>query len=391
MEKKNDWNLELSEYIKQGEPSKVEKTKTWETAIGLQEVDGLEPSKYLIKTAKEHIEGNINIDEAKKRISEHYEAESSRKKFEKESEEADKVAVRITEILSEKTFNFSPTEMLNIHKRLFAGIINKAGEFRDYNFTKKEWVLNGDTVIYSSFESIKETLEYDFEQERNFSYKNLGLEESIKHLCRFTSNIWQIHPFCEGNTRTTAVFIIKYLRTFGFKLNYEVFAENSWYFRNSLVRANYKNFEKNIFEDTSFLEKFFYNLLTGSNYELKNRYAHIDYVQEENRKENIINNQTLEEQAIINILKNKPTVTQEEIASEINKSLRTVKNYMAEMQEKGLIKRVNSRKNGEWIVKLYKKFNPDVDKKPAFRDVETNELYSSIYARILIEKLNDEV
>ena len=213
-------------------------------------------------------------------------------------------------------------------------------------------MLNGDTVIYSSCESIKETLEYDFEQERNFSYKNLGLEESIKHLCRFTSNIWQIHPFCEGNTRTTAVFIIKYLRTFGFKLNDEVFAENSWYFRNSLVRANYKNFEKNVFEDTSFLEKFFYNLLTVSDYELKNRYAHIDYVQEENKAKNTTNNQTLEEQAIINILKNKPTVTQEEIASEINKSLRTVKNYMAEMQEKGLIERVNSRKNGEWIVKL---------------------------------------
>ena len=225
MEKKNDWSLELSEYIKQGEPSKVEKTKMWETAIGLQAVDGLEPSKYLIKTAKEHIEGNINIDEVKKRITEYYEAENSRKDYEKESEEADKVAVRITEILSEKTFNFSPTEMLNIHKRLFTGIIDKAGEFRDYNFTKKEWVLNGDTVIYSSFESIKDTLEYDFEQERNFSYRDLGLEESIKHLCRFTANIWQIHPFCEGNTRTTAVFIIKYLRTFGFNINDEVFAE----------------------------------------------------------------------------------------------------------------------------------------------------------------------
>ena len=352
MDKKKEWNLELSEYIKQGEPTKVEKTKTWEAAIGLQEVDGLVPSKYLIKTAKEHIEGNINIYEVKKRISEYYEAESSRKNFEKESEEADKVAVRITEILSENTFNFSPTELLNIHKRLFTGIITEAGVYRNYNFTKKEWVLNGDTVIYSSCESIKETLEYDFEQERNFSYKNLGLEESIKHLCRFTSNIWQIHPFCEGNTRTTAVFIIKYLRTFGFKLNDEVFAENSWYFRNSLVRANYKNFEKNVFEDTSFLEKFFYNLLTVSDYELKNRYAHIDYVQEENKAKNTTNNQTLEEQAIINILKNKPTVTQEEIASEINKSLRTVKNYMAEMQEKGLIERVNSRKNGEWIVKL---------------------------------------
>ena len=352
MDKKKEWNLELSEYIKQGEPTKVEKTKTWEAAIGLQEVDGLVPSKYLIKTAKEHIEGNINIYEVKKKISEYYEAESSRKNFEKKSEEADKVAVRITEILSENTFYFSPTELLNIHKRLFTGIITEAGVYRNYNFTKKEWALNGDTVIYSSCESIKETLEYDFEQERNFSYKNLGLEESIKHLCRFTSNIWQIHPFCKGNTRTTAVFIIKYLRTFGFKLNDEVFAENSWYFRNSLVRANYKNFEKNVFEDTSFLEKFFYNLLTGSNYELKNRYAHIDYVQEENKAKNTTNNQTLEEQAIINILKNKPTVTQEEIASEINKSLRTVKNYMAEMQEKGLIERVNSRKNGEWIVKL---------------------------------------
>lgn len=352
MKNKNDWNLELSEYIKQGEPSKVEKTKTWETAIGLQEVDGLEPSKYLIKTAKEHIEGNINIDEVKKRISEYYEIENSRKNFEKESEEADKVAVRITEILSEKTFNFSPNEMLNIHKRLFTEVISKAGKFREYNFSKKEWVLNGDTVIYSSYESIKDTLEYDFEQEKNFSYKDLGLEESIKHLCRFTSNIWQIHPFCEGNTRTTAVFMIKYLRTFGFKINDEVFADNSWYFRNALVRANYKNFEKNIFEDTTFLEKFFYNLLTGSNYELKNRYAHIDYVQKEGEIEAKTNNQTLEEQAIINILKNKPTSTQEEIATEINKSLRTVKNYMAEMQEKGLIERINSKKNGEWVVKV---------------------------------------
>lgn len=352
MEKKNDWSLELSEYIKQGEPSKVEKTKMWETAIGLQAVDGLEPSKYLIKTAKEHIEGNINIDEVKKRITEYYEAENSRKDFEKESEEADKVAVRITEILSEKTFNFSLTEMLNIHKRLFTGIIDKAGEFRDYNFTKKEWILNGDTVIYSSFESIKDTLEYDFEQERNFSYRDLGLEESIKHLCRFTANIWQIHPFCEGNTRTTAVFIIKYLRTFGFNINDEVFSENSWYFRNALVRANYKNFEKNVFEDTSFLEKFFYNLLTGSKYELKNRFVHIDYAVEESRAGTKTNTQTLEEQAIINILRNKPRVTQEEIATEINKSLRTVKNYMSEMQEKGLIERINSKKNGEWLVKI---------------------------------------
>jgi len=354
MDKKNNWNQELSEYIKQGEPSQLEKTKVWETAIGLQDVDGLKTSKYLIETAKQHIEGTINIEEAKERINQYYEAKDSRRDFEKEkeNEEADKVAVRITEILSENTFNFTPTELLNIHKRLFTGIFDGAGVYRDYNITKKEWVLNGDTVIYSSYETIKDAVEYDFEQERNFSYKGLSLEESIKHLCRFTSNIWQIHPFCEGNTRTTAVFIIKYLRTFGFLINDEVFAENSWYFRNSLVRANYKNFEKNIFEDTSFLERFFYNLLTNANNELKNRYTHIGYTQSAKKDNPKSKNCTLEEQVIINILKRNSSITQEEIANEIHKSLRTVKTYMKEMQEKRLIERKNGKKNGEWIIKV---------------------------------------
>ena len=352
MNDKKDWNLELSEYIKQGEPNQIEKTKVWETAIGLQDVDGLKPSKYLIKTAKEHIEGNIDIYEVKDRIDQYYEVVDSKKDLEKEkSEEADKVAVRITEILSENTFNFSIAELVNIHKRLFTGIFEGAGIFREYNFTKKEWVLDGDTVIYSSFETIKDALEYDFEQEREFSYKDLGLDESIKHLCRFTSNIWQVHPFCEGNTRTTAVFIIKYLRTFGFNINDDVFAENSWYFRNSLVRANYKNFEKNVFEDTIFLERFFYNLLTKSNYELKNRYTHIDYIQSANDEDLNENNCTLEEQAIINILKANPNMKQEEIAEQINKSLRTVKTRMMEMQKNGMIERKNGKRNGEWEIK----------------------------------------
>lgn len=351
MDKKEDWNLELSEYIKQDELNKGEKAKTWETAIGLQDVDGLRPSKYLIKTAKEHIEGTIDIEEVKTRIDEYYEVQSSRKNFENESEEADKVAVRITEILSEKAFSFSPTELLNIHKRLFENLFDGAGVYRNYNFTKKEWVLNGDTVIYAPFNTIKETLEYDFEQEKNFSYKGLSLDESIRHLCKFTSNIWQVHPFCEGNTRTTAVFMIKYLRTFGFCINDEVFAENSWYFRNSLVRANYKNFEKNIFEDFSFLEKFFYNLLANANNDLKNRYTHIDNIQSTENNDLKNNNYTLEDQAIVNILKRNSTITQEEISKEINKSLRTVKKYMADMQEKGLIERKNGKKNGEWIVR----------------------------------------
>lgn len=351
MGKNNDWNLELSEYIKQGEPNRIEKTKTWETAIGLQEVDGLKPSEYLIKTAKEHIEGSIDLQEVENRINNYYKVLDDRIKEEKEdSEEADKVAVRITEILSEKTFNFNPTELMGIHKRLFTGVYKYAGKIRDYNFTKKEWVLNGDTVVYAPYETINMALQYDFEKEKEFSYKDLSLEDSVKHLCRFTSDIWQIHPFCEGNTRTTAVFIIKYLKTFGFDINDEVFAKHSWYFRNALVRANYKNFDKNIFEDITFLEKFFYNLLSKTSFELKNRYLHIDYNSPKDEKDLKHSNYTFEEQVIINIINDNPAITQEEIASITNKSLRTIKTRMIEMQEKGLITRKNGKRNGEWVV-----------------------------------------
>ena len=346
-----NWNLELFEYIKVGEPDKALKAKTWGTAIGLQDVDGLKPSQYLIDTAKEHIEGNINIEEVESRINKYYKVLDERKTEERENtEEADKVAVRITEVLSDKSFNFNPTELISIHQRLFSGIYEYAGKIRDYNIKKDEWVLKGDTVIYASNETIRDSLQYDFELEKNFSYKDLSLEESIEHLCRFTSNIWQVHPFCEGNTRTTAVFIIKYLRTFGFDINDDVFANNSWYFRNSLVRANYKKFDSNIFEDISFLKKFFYNLLTDSKYELKNRYTHIDYDQSANEDVSKCNNCTLEEQAIINIIRNNSLIKQEEIANMINRSLRTVKTRMNEMQEKGFIARKNGKRNGEWIV-----------------------------------------
>lgn len=348
---KEKWNLELSEYIKQGEPTQVEKTKNWETAIGLQEVDGLKPSKYLVETAKEHIEGKIELEEVKERINNYYKVLNDRKSEEKEdSEEADKVSVRITEVLSDKSFSFNPTELISIHKKLFTGVYKHAGIIRNYNFTKNEWILNEDTVTYASYETIMSTLDYDFEQEKNFSYKDLSLDESIKHLCRFTLNIWQVHPFCEGNTRTTAVFIIKYLKTFGFNINNTVFANNSWYFRNALVRANYKNFEKNIFEDISYLEKFFYNLLSNTNYDLKNRYTHIDYIQDTSNKDLKNKDYTLEEQAILNLIKENSFIKQEEIAQIIGKSIRTVKTKMTEMQEKGIITRKNGKKTGEWQI-----------------------------------------
>lgn len=348
---KEKWNLELSEYIKQGEPTQVEKTKNWETAIGLQEVDGLKPSKYLVETVKEHIEGKIELEEVKERINNYYKVLNDRKSEEKEdSEEADKVSVRITEVLSDKSFSFNPTELISIHKKLFTGVYKHAGIIRNYNFTKNEWILNEDTVTYASYETIMSTLDYDFEQEKNFSYKDLSLDESIKHLCRFTSNIWQVHPFCEGNTRTTAVFIIKYLKTFGFNINNTVFANNSWYFRNALVRANYKNFEKNIFEDISYLEKFFYNLLSNTNYDLKNRYTHIDYIQDTSSKDLKNKDYTLEEQTILNLIKENSFIKQEEIAQIIGKSIRTVKTKMTEMQEKGIITRKNGKKTGEWQI-----------------------------------------
>lgn len=345
-----NWELELSGYIKQNEANKSEKATAWETAIGLQEVDGLKPSKYLIETAKEHIEGKIDINEVNNRINDYYKVQDKRVEIGASSEEADKVSARITEILGENAFNFSHLELLNIHKRLFDGIFKGAGIFRKYNITKKEWVLNGDTVIYSPYETIEDTLKYDFEQEKNFSYKDLNLEDAIKHLCKFVSNIWQIHPFCEGNTRTTAIFLIKYLRTFGFNINNDTFIKHSWYFRNALVRANYNSFDKNVFADISYLEKFFYNLLTKTNYQLKNRYIHVDYINKDAKIKK--NNLTIEEQAIINLIQNNPLIKQEDIANELGKSLRTIKTYMSSMQEKGFIERKNGKRNGEWIINI---------------------------------------
>lgn len=273
----NKWELELNEYIRQGEPDKVYKSKAWKTAIGLQDVDGLKTSEYLMETAKEHIEGKITITDADKRIQSYYRERKTRDEIEAGTKEADIVSVRIAKLLGEKTFQFSPVELQTVHKKLFTDVFPHAGKIRDYNITKNEWVLKGDTVMYASYDSIRETLAYDFAQEKEFSYESLTLEESIHHISKFTSGIWQIHPFCEGNTRTMAVFIIKYLNTFGFDISNETFAENSWFFRNALVRANYNNWQKGIHESTKYLDMFFENLLMGKRHELKNRIVHIDY------------------------------------------------------------------------------------------------------------------
>lgn len=270
------WFEGFEEYQKVSEPHKKEKSFAWTTAIGLQAVDGLLPSDYLIETAKRNIEGEISIKEANKIIDAYYESEKGREEEKNNrTEEADKVSARIAEILNDKTFSFKPTSLQNIHEKLFKGIYKLAGKIRDYNFTKKEWVLDNDTVYYTDFSEIKFALDYDFSNEKDFDYSNLNTEEQINHFSHFISGIWQIHPFCEGNTRTTAVFAIKYLNYLGFKVNNEPFAQNSWYFRNSLVRANYASNSKNIQADYSFLNLFFKNVLLNEKNELKNRKLHI--------------------------------------------------------------------------------------------------------------------
>ena len=265
MPEEKKWQFELEEYIRQGEPEQTEKCEIWQTAIGLQDVDGLKTSDYLLDTAKGHIEGKISISEAQRRIQNYYEERSERLEVQAETMEADIVSARIAMLLGERTFQFSPVELLTIHRRLFEGVFEHAGRIRPYNISKREWVLKGDSVIYAACDSIKDTLEYDFYTEKQFSYEGLSLQESVKHLAKFTSDIWQIHPFCEGNTRTTAVFVIKYMKTFGLEVSNDVFAEHSWYFRNALVRANYNNLKNGIHATTEYLELFFSNLLLNTN------------------------------------------------------------------------------------------------------------------------------
>lgn len=267
-------NDPFKEYIKESEPNKRVKGYAWHTAIGLQAVDGLETSEYLAHTAARNIEGEISFDEVSALLQAYYKENPARDAGDR-TEEADKVSARIAALLSERAFSFTPNEYLSIHRSLFAGIFSHAGCIRGYNITKKEWVLNGATVLYGSATELQATLNYDLSEERKFSYKNLSMSEVIHHLAIFISRLWQIHVFSEGNTRTTAVFFIKYLRTLGFDVTNDIFAENAWYFRNSLVRANYNDLKNGIHETTEFLELFLSNLLLNENHPLHNRTLHI--------------------------------------------------------------------------------------------------------------------
>jgi len=327
----------FEEYKKQGEPDKAEKAFLWDTAIGLQKTDGLEVSEHLIKIAKKHIEGDITINQAKEGLELYYREQTNRND-QSRTEEADKVSARIMEMLAENTFWFHPEEFIGIHKRLFEGIYDHAGKIRKDNISKGQIILDGDSVTYLNWQNIGKALEYDFEQERLFDYKGLTIRKKIEHIAEFTRRIWQIHPFMEGNTRTTAVFIVKYLRTKGFEPNWDTFKEHSWYFRNSLVRANYENFKKGVYQTNEFVLLFLGNLLLGEKHELRNRDMMISAPKDKMHD------------AIIALIKEKPSITQKEISVIVGKSERTVKTVMKQMQDSGFLKRAESKKTGHWQV-----------------------------------------
>ena len=265
----------FDEYLRQGEPSQKESAENWKTAIGLQAVDGLQPSAYLIDVAKRNIEGEISLDETRKLIDSYYQSKTVRTPKDEDEEEADKVSANIAKILASKTFAFNTNGYVSLHRRIFEGVFKHAGEICQYDISKKEWVLEGDSVNYLNWEDLRRALDWDIEQEKNFQYKGLSDDEKIEHIAKFVSGIWQIHAFREGNTRTTAIFTIQYLRSLGYEVNNEMFAKHSWYFRNALVRANYRNINKDIEYSPIYLVRFFRNLLLKDGWVLKNRYLHI--------------------------------------------------------------------------------------------------------------------
>ncbi len=268
--------INFDEYIRQGEPEKRERAEAWRVAIGLQAVDGLKTSEYLQETARRNIEGEITIDEARELVKQYYVKKTAHDEGDEDKEEADRVSSNISKLLQTDAFTYSVAGLAAIHRAIFEGVFKHAGRFRDYDISKKEWVLRGDSVLYGRWQDLRMAIEYDLEQERQFDYTPLNKDQMVEHLAKFIAGLWQIHPFGEGNTRTTAVFAIKYLRSQGFSVDNDLFERHSWYFRNALVRASYRNLQKGINYEPLFLVSFFRNLLLGENNTLKNRYMMID-------------------------------------------------------------------------------------------------------------------
>lgn len=366
----------FDEYLRQGEPTQQEAASNWKTAIGLQAIDGLQPSAYLIDVAKRNIEGEITIDETRKLIDSYYQSKTARTPKEEEEEEADKVSANIAKILSTKTFAFNTNGYVSLHRRIFEGVFKHAGEIRQYDISKKEWVLEGDSVSYLNWEDLRRALDWDIEQEKNFQYKDLSDDEKIEHIAKFVSGIWQIHAFREGNTRTTAIFTIQYLRSLGYEVNNEMFAKHSWYFRNALVRANYHNIHKGIDYSFIYLVRFFRNLLLGEGWVLKNRYLHIHpreewkvqprlaTPQEPNmphlkvdrkggqKTEKVVRKGGQKtKDSILTLIASDPTITSTEMSKRLGINRSAISKHLKKLKEENRIERIGPDKGGKWLIK----------------------------------------
>ena len=366
----------FDEYLRQGEPSQKESAENWKTAIGLQAVDGLQPSAYLIDVAKRNIEGEISLDETRKLIDSYYQSKTVRTPKDEDEEEADKVSANIAKILASKTFAFNTNGYVSLHRRIFEGVFKHAGEIRQYDISKKEWVLEGDSVNYLNWEDLRRALDWDIEQEKNFSYKGLTDDEKIEHIAKFISGIWQIHAFREGNTQTTAIFTIQYLRSLGYEVNNEMFAKHSWYFRNALVRANYRNIQKGIDYSPIYLVRFFRNLLLKDSWVLKNRYLHIDPTDEwkvqprlatpqvphtPHQKVDRKGGQKTEKvgrkggqktkDSILSLIASDPFVTTNEMSKQLQINRSAISKHIKKLKEDHIIERIGPDKGGKWIIK----------------------------------------
>ena len=375
-EKTNDDISSFDEYLRQGEPSQKERAENWKTAIGLQAIDGLQPSAYLIDVAKRNIEGEISLDETRKLIDSYYQNKTVRTPKDEDEEEADKVSANIAKILASKTFAFNTNGYVSLHRRIFEGVFKHAGEIRQYDISKKEWVLEGDSVNYLNWEDLRRALDWDIEQEKNFSYKGLTDDEKIEHIAKFISGIWQIHAFREGNTRTTAIFTIQYLRSLGYEVNNEMFAKHSWYFRNALVRANYRNINKDIEYSPIYLVRFFRNLLLGESWVLKNRYLHIDPTDEwkvqprlaipqvphtPHQKVDRKGGQKTEKvgrkggqktkESILSLIASDPFVTTNEMSKRLKINRSAISKHIKKLKEDHIIERIGPDKGGKWLIK----------------------------------------
>ncbi len=261
----------VNEYEEEYKASNYIKQLQWDMAIGLQEVDNLKPSKYLEKLLEENVEGNLTIKEVEKELKEYYIEKENNNEINHNELECDFVSARIVELLNEDKFELSVDYLKYVHKFLFQDVYEFAGEFRKIDFSKHEKILNNDSVAYGDCNTLTESLEYDISLEKEKNYKEMNIVEVINSITKFTSNIWQVHPFREGNTRTTAVFIEKYLISLGYNVDNNLFKDKSVYFRNALVRSNYFNNDLNIKEDNSYLIKFYENLLLGKNNNLHSK------------------------------------------------------------------------------------------------------------------------